>query len=81
MDDEKEKLKNIKDLEYNHILNKQNIVLGFVGTAIISVLLSEKMPQNLSKWDIIFFLIIGGIISLIIFSKQLSKLIEDIREI
>ncbi len=33
--DEKQKIKNLKDLEYNHILNKQNIALVLIGTAII----------------------------------------------
>lgn len=49
MKDEKLKLKNIKDLEYNHLLNKQNVFLIIFGTAIISVILSDRLPDGLTK--------------------------------
>jgi len=33
--------KNIKDLEYNHILSKQNVFLVIFGTAIISIIVKD----------------------------------------
>jgi len=50
MKDEKLKLKNIKDLEYNHLLNKQNVFLIMFGTAIISIILSDQVPEDITKW-------------------------------
>ena len=50
MKDEKLKLKNIKDLEYSHLLNKQNVFLIMFGTAIISIILSDQVPEDITKW-------------------------------
>ncbi len=60
MKDEKLKEKNIKDLEYNHLLNKQNILLILIGTAIISISInSDFFPENLSKMGAISALILS----------------------
>lgn len=78
---EQEKLKNLKDLEYNHLLNKQNIALVLTGTAIIYVIFAEKLPPNLIKGNLLLFLIWMGIIFLWYFGRELNKIEEEIRKI
>lgn len=72
-------LKNIKDLEYNHILNKQNVFLVIFGTAVISISLSEKFPEDISKWGLVLFCILAIILSLLYFSKKLENKINEIK--
>lgn len=79
MEDNKIKLKNIKDLEYNKILNQQNIVLVLIGTAIITVSLTNNLPQ--SKSDIIIFLILVVIFFIVYFSQKLDKIKKEIENI
>ena len=81
MRDEKEKLKNIKDLEYNHLLNKQNVFLIVLATAIISIILSEKFPENLTKWGLVLACILAIIISLLYYSKKLEDKLNEIEKI
>ena len=81
MRDEKQKLKNIKDLEYNHLLNKQNVFLIVLATAIISITLSEKLPENLTKWGLVLACILITIISLIHCSKKLEDKLTEIEKI
>ncbi|MBI2628645.1 hypothetical protein HYW74_01015 [Candidatus Pacearchaeota archaeon] len=76
--DEKQKIKNLKDLEYNHILNKQNIALVLIGTAMIYTLFTEKLPQNLTRGYLLLFLLIMGIVFLWYFGRELNKIKEDI---
>ncbi len=78
---QKQKEKNIKDLEYNHILNKQNIWVITLATAIISVILSENIPGNLTKGGLILAFILGIILSLLHYSHKLESKIEEIRKI
>jgi len=77
----KQKEKNINDLKYNHILSKQNIALVLIGTAIIYVLFAEKLPQNLTKGYLLFFLLLMGIIFLWYFGRELNKIKEDIQKL
>lgn len=83
MINKKLKIKNIKDLEYNHLLSKQNIALVLVGTAIISVILTPELPlgQNLTKVDLIFVLFLTFIGFLLYFSKKLEDKTEEIKNI
>ncbi len=81
MKDEKIKLKNIKDLEYNHILNKQNVFLITFGTAIISVILSNNIPEDLTKGGLILAFILAIILSLMYYGKKLEDKIEEIKNI
>jgi len=76
-----EKQKNIKDLEYNHLLNKQNISLILIGTAIITTLFTENLPLGLSRDNLLLFLISVGIIFLWYFGKELNRVKEDIIKI
>ena len=78
---EREKDKNIKDLEYNHLLNKQNIFVIILGTAIISIILSDKIPENITKGGLILAFILGIILSLLHYSKELGDKIEEIKRI
>ncbi|MEK6855453.1 MAG: hypothetical protein AABX73_04490 [Nanoarchaeota archaeon] len=55
------KEKNVKDLEYNHLLNKQSIALVLFGTAIISVILTEKLPLDITKVELLVFLFAVGV--------------------
>jgi hypothetical protein len=81
MNDEKRKLKNIKDLEYNHILNKQNVFLIIFGTAIISVILSNNIPEEITKGGLILAFILAIILSLMHYGRKLEEKIEEIRNI
>ena len=51
---EAEKKKNLNDLEYNHILSKQNIALVLVGTAVLYTIFTERLPSNVSRGNLIF---------------------------
>ena len=81
MRDKKQKLKNIIDLEYNHILNKQNVFLIVLATASISVILSDKLPENLTKWGLVLAFILAIILSLLNYSKKLEDKLNEIRKI
>ncbi len=81
MRDEKLKLKNVKDLEYNHLLNKQNIFLIIFGTAIISTILSDKLPENMTKWGLILAFMLAIILSLLYYSKKLEDKINEIKKV
>ena len=74
-------LKNIKDLEYNHLLNKQNVFIIIFGTAIISTILSDKLPENLTKWSLVLVFILAIIFSLLHYSKKLEDKINEIKNI
>ena len=74
-------LKNIKDLEYNHILNKQNVFLIFFGTSIISIILSEKLPEDVSKWGLVLAFVLAIVLSLLYFSKKLEDKINEIKNL
>jgi len=76
-----EKEKNIKDLEYNHLLNKQNVFLGLIGAFIISVLFSNNLPEGLDKKEILLFLILTGILAYTHFNQELNKIIDSIKKI
>lgn len=81
MEDDKTKLKNLRDLRYNKILNLQNIILGSIGAALISVILSEKLPEGLTKKDLIIVLILTAFFSLVHFSEKLGKIEEEIEKL
>ena len=76
-----QKEKNIKDLEYNSILNKQNITMVLIGTAFIYVLFAESLPDVLARSDLIILLILAWIITLQYFNRQLNKIKEEIKEL
>ena len=81
MKDEKSKLKNIKDLEYAHLLNNQNVFVIVLGTAIISTILSDALPEGLTKWGLVLAFILMIILSLLHYSKKLEDKAEEIKEI
>lgn len=81
MKDEKLKLKNIKDLEYNHLLNKQNIFVIVFATAVISIILSDKLPEELTKWGLVLAFILAIILSLLHYSKKLEDKLNEIRDV
>jgi len=76
-----ERIKNIKDLEYNHLLNKQNIFLGLIGASILSVILTSELPNNVNKTDVLILLILIGILVYIYFDNKLNKIIDYIKRI
>lgn len=73
--------KNIHDLEYQHLLNMQNIFLGFIGATIITVLFLPQLPENWTKENIIFLLVFLAIIFFFYFREELKKKIETIKRI
>ena len=78
---EEQKEKNIRDLEYNYLLNKENIALVLIGTAIISVILTEELPVSIPKINVLIFLLIFGVGSLAYFSKKLENKAKEIRSL
>lgn len=76
-----DKEKNILDLEYNLLLNKQNIALILVGTFIISVLLSENFPKGISKIGFVIILFLLGLIFLVYYSKKLEEKVIEIKSL
>jgi len=83
MIDGQQKEKNIKDLEYNNLLNNQNIMLVLIGTAIISVFLIDKLPDslNIAKPDLLFFLVVMIIVVLLYYSKKLEEKLYEIKNL
>lgn len=81
--EEKTKLKNMKDLEYNTILNKQNIALVLIGTALVTAAITEKayLPFNISKMTFIIILVLAGIFSLFYFNLKLRTIVREIQEL
>lgn len=77
----KQKEKNIKDLEYNHLLNKQNIALILIGTAIISITLTEKLPLNVTKADLLIFLFAVAVGFLLYFGRKLEDKANEIKNL
>ncbi len=74
--------KNIHDLEYQHLLNMQNIFLGFIGAVIITVLFLPQLPKTSPpKEDLIFLLVILAVVFFLYFHKQLKEKIDIIRRI
>ena len=78
---EEQKIKNIKDLQYNNNLNKQNILLILIGTAIISVLLTDQEKIPTQKVYLISLLLLIGIMFILYFNKKLNKIIENIEKL
>ncbi len=74
---EEDKEKNVKDLEYNLLLNKQNIILILIGTAIISVTLSDIRPLGLSKFLIVVILFLLGLVLLAYYSNRLEEKAQE----
>lgn len=81
--EEKTKLKNLKDLEYNTILNKQNIALVLIGTALVTATITEKayLPFNISKMTFVIILVLAGILSLFYFNLKLRTIVREIQEL
>ena len=78
---ETDKKKNLKDLEYNHILSKQNISLVLVGTAILYAVFTENLPIDVSRGNLIFLLVLIGIAFLWYFGKQLDDIKKEIEKL
>ena len=55
--DEREKLKNLKDLEFKKKLKHQNIWLVLIGTAMLTILLQESIPLDLDRRQVFTVLI------------------------
>lgn len=81
MKDKDLKLKNIKDLEYNHLLNKQNVFLIIFGTAIISTILSDKLPEGLTRRGLVLAFILAIILSLLHYSKKIEDKLGEIKNL
>ncbi len=74
--------KNVKDLEYQHLLNMQNIILGFIGAAIITVLFLQSLPTNWpNKENTIFLLFFLALFFFLYFRKELRKKLESIKSL
>lgn len=81
MKDEKLRLKNIKDLEYNRLLNNQNVFLIIFGTAIISTILSETIPEDLTKGGLVLAFALAILLSLLHYGKKLEDKIKEIKNV
>lgn len=74
-------IKNIKDLEYNRVLNRENILLVLVGTSLLSLILTEEIPFHISRWWLLAMLISIATLIIIVFNRRLSKILEEIRNL
>jgi hypothetical protein len=79
--DEQEKLKNLKDLEFNKTLNHQNIWLVLIGTAMLTLLLQESIPLDLDRRQVFTVLILILFFILWLYSGKLEKISDDIKKI
>lgn len=70
--------KNIKDLEYNRILSRENILLVLIGTSLISVIFAPQEIVGITRIWFTGVLIAGLIVSVIYFDKKLNKIKEEI---
>lgn len=76
--DEVFKKKNIRDLEYQNILNQKSISLVLIGTAIIYVLFVKELPFDFSRLDFLILLLFFGVVLLIYFGDRLNKIKRSI---
>ncbi len=81
-----DKLKNLKDLEYSRILNLENIILAFIGGAIISIILlkPEDLPtglQNLKKSQMLMFLVLSIFFIVGVINYKLKQISDEIKEL
>lgn len=81
METERLKLKNLKDLEYNGLLNNQNIVLVLLGTLLISFSLTEVTYLGMPKTEILVALATLGVLLILYFKKRLHRIMQDIRDL
>lgn len=79
--DEKEKLKNINDLNYTRLLNWENIIFWIFGGAIIATAFADKIPGNLNRGGLIFLLSLFLIITFNVNNKKVNKILKDITKI
>lgn len=74
--------KNVLDLEYNHILNIQGIVFGFIAAFIISVSFISDLPDGWpDKMEVIVLLIFISLIFFNYFNKKLESITRKILEL
>lgn len=76
--DNKQKIKNIKDLEYNYLLNQKNIVMVIIGTAIIAVLFTESYSLTIPQHIVLIFLTIMGVHLWLRCTQKLNIIKQDI---
>ena len=79
--DEREKLKNLKDLEYNKVLNHQNVFLVLIGTSMLTILVQDSLPSDLNKGSLFMALILILILVIEHYNNKLNKIIDEIKEI
>ncbi len=71
--------KNIKDLEYANLLNKESIILVLIGTAVVSVILTPHTVLNIAKIWLIAVLTAFFIVMTVLYNKRLNKIREEIQ--
>ena len=71
--------KNLKDLEYNKTLGRENILLVLIGTSFISIFLTPNEIIGIGKIWLIGAIIAVFILSIIFFDKKLRNIEEEIR--
>lgn len=80
--DDKDIKKNIIDLEYQYILNAQNVWMGFIGALIITAIFLDPFPENWpSRIETLFLLIMTAFLLFIYFNKKLKNKRESINRI
>ncbi len=58
-----------------------NVFLIIFGTAIISTILSDKLPEDITKWSLVLTFILAILLSLLHYSKKLEDKINEIKNI
>ena len=79
--DLKDKIKNIKDLQHNRILNYQNLFVATFAGAIIATTFAENIPFGVSKTLLISSLTLLLFASLVGTNIKLRKIIKDVESI
>ena len=79
--DAKDKIKNIKDLQHNRVLNYQNLFVAMLGGAIIATAFAEKIPFGVSKTLLIILFSFLLFVSLVGTNLKIRKIIKDVEDI
>ena len=74
--------KNVKDLEYNRTLARENMGIVLLGTLVISLFFTQgELPLHLSKGIWLIFLIIVMGLMVIYFDRKLSRITNEIKSL
>ena len=77
----KDKIKNIKDLQHNRMLNYQNLFVVTIAGAIIATAFAENIPFGVSKTLLIILFSFLLVVSLVGTSMKIRKVVREVENI